>query len=69
MAYNFSNDRAENAQAKQMPASGIDRETVHRIRQQGRIERAKIVRRCFAMLRRAVVRRGDVTADICHGSS
>lgn len=52
MTYNFSNYYAENVSTLQGPASGIDQEVVHRIRQQGRIERAKTVRRCFAGLKR-----------------
>ncbi|WP_274427253.1 hypothetical protein [Chelativorans sp. YIM 93263] len=52
MAYIFSNNYAENISICQVPASGIDQEAVHRIRHQGRIERAKIVRQCFATLKR-----------------
>lgn len=52
MAYIFSNCHAENVSTRQVPASGIDQEAVHRIRQQGRIERAKFVRQCFASLKR-----------------
>lgn len=48
----FSNYHAENVSTRQVPASGIDQEAVHRIRHQGRIERAKIVRQCFAILKR-----------------
>lgn len=51
MAHSFSNDHAENA-ALQVPASGIDEEAIHRIRHQGRIERAKVVRQWLAKLKR-----------------
>ena len=51
MAYSFSNHHAENVSTRQVPASGIDEEAVHRIRHQGRIERTKIVRQCLAKLR------------------
>lgn len=52
MAYSFSNYYTEDVSTRQLRVSGIDQETVHRIRNQGRIERAKIVRRCFATLKR-----------------
>lgn len=52
MGYSFSNCTAESDPVRRVPASGIDQEAVHQIRQQGRIERAKIVRQCFAALRR-----------------
>lgn len=52
MAYSFPNYHAENVSTRQIPASGINQEAVHRIRHQGRIERAKVVRRCFATLKR-----------------
>ena len=52
MAYSFSNYHAESVYTRQLPASGIDQEAVHRIRHQGRIERAKVVRHCFATLKR-----------------
>ncbi|PTM57802.1 hypothetical protein C8J48_0363 [Desmospora activa DSM 45169] len=51
MAYIFSNYHAENVSTRQVPASGIDQETVHRIRHQGRNERAKNVRQCFTILK------------------
>lgn len=57
MACSFSNYHAENVSTRQVPASGIDQEAVHRIRHQGRIERAKVVRRGFAMLKRAIRKR------------
>ena len=69
MASNFSNYRAENVSTRRSPASGIDRETVHRIRHQGRIERAKIVRQCFAMLKRAITKRVGTAVRFGHGSS
>jgi hypothetical protein len=52
MAYSFSNHHAENVSTRQFPASGIDEEAVHRIRHQGRIERAKVVRQGIAQLKR-----------------
>lgn len=52
MVYSFSNYYAENVSTRQVLASGIDKEAVHRIRHQGRIERAKVVRQCFAKLKR-----------------
>jgi hypothetical protein len=52
MAYSFSNHHAENVSTRQVPASGIDEEAVHRIRHQGRIERAKVVRQGIAQLKR-----------------
>ncbi|RNF34995.1 hypothetical protein [Paracoccus methylarcula] len=54
MTDSFSDNRPEKSFIRQVPASGIDREAIHRIREQGRIERAKIVRRCFVALKRAV---------------
>lgn len=63
MTYSFSDRHAEHASTRQGPAAGIDREAVHRIRRQGRIERAKLVRRCFALLkRRATALKHSVTA-------
>ena len=55
MDYNFSNQSAGDAPARQGSVFGIDQETVHRIREQTRIERAKVVRQCFAMLKRLAV--------------
>ena len=52
MAYIFSISHAENVSPRRVPASGIDQEAVHRIRHQGRIERAKIVRQCIAIFKR-----------------
>lgn len=52
MVYSFSNHHAENVSTREVPASGVDEEAVHRIRHQGRIERAKVVRQCLARLRR-----------------
>ncbi|WP_198174200.1 hypothetical protein [Mesorhizobium xinjiangense] len=61
MAYSFSN--SENVSTRQLRASGIDQEAIYRIRNQGRIERAKIIRQCFATLKRFA------TAAYCGGGS
>ena len=52
MQRSYSNCPAEQVSPCQVPASGIDQEAIHRIRQQGRIERAKVVRQGFAALKR-----------------
>ncbi|MGM0559695.1 MAG: hypothetical protein ACQETX_01325 [Pseudomonadota bacterium] len=52
MEYSFSNIISEAVSTCQGPAPGIDQEAVHRIRNQGRIERAKTVRQGFARLKR-----------------
>lgn len=52
MSYSFSNFTAESNTAGRVPASGIDQEAAHRIRHQGRIERAKIVRHCLVAIGR-----------------
>lgn len=52
MGYSFSNCTAESDPVRRVPASGIDQEAVHRIRQLGRIERAKIVRHCLVAIGR-----------------
>lgn len=69
MAYSFSNDHAENVSTRPVSASGIDQEAVHRIRHQGRIERAKVVRRGFAMLKRALLKRIATAAHFGEGIS
>jgi hypothetical protein len=51
MVYSFSKHHAENVSSRRVPASGVDEEAVHRIRRQGRIQRAKI-RQCLARLKR-----------------
>lgn len=51
MEHRFSNTHSESA-TRQVPASGIDEEAIHRIRHQGRIERAKVVRQWVAKLKR-----------------
>lgn len=53
MEHKISNDNAENVSTRRLAASGIDQEVIHRIRNRGRIERAKVVRRWFAALGRA----------------
>lgn len=52
MAHSFSNYHAENFSTRHIATSGIDQEAAHLIRHQGRIERAKVVRQCFAELKR-----------------
>lgn len=52
MENSFSNYHAENSSTRRIPTSGIDQEAVHRIRHQGRIERAKVIRQCLAELKR-----------------
>jgi len=56
MSRSFSNYHAEHVSPCRVPASGIDQEAIHQIRQQGRIERAKVVRQGFAALKRMATR-------------
>lgn len=52
MSYIFFNSTAKDVATRQASASGIDQEAIHQIRLQARIERAKVVRQCFASLKR-----------------
>ena len=52
METTFSNYSVENISRCRAPASRINQEALHHIRRQGRIERAKVFRQCFAILKR-----------------
>lgn len=56
MSYKFSNNRIKDVSRHPVSAFGADQESLHQIREQARIERVKVVRQGFAMLRRAIFR-------------
>ncbi|WP_404425600.1 hypothetical protein [Thalassospira australica] len=56
MSRSFSESYAKDVSCHPVSAFGADQESLHQIRQQGRIERVKVVRQGLAMLRRAVFR-------------
>ena len=69
MSYIFSNYRRENVSPSRVPASGIDQEMVHRIRRQGRIERAKVVRQFLAYFKLGILNRIATVTRIGGGIS
>lgn len=52
MSYIFYNSYTENTSICPASVSGIDQEGAHRIREQARIERVKVVRQFLAILMR-----------------
>jgi hypothetical protein len=67
MSCKFSNNRIKDVTRHPVSAFGADQESLHQIREQARIERVKVVRQGFAMLRRAIFRHLN-PADHSRGS-
>lgn len=53
----FYNSNVENISLQKGSIPLVDQEAVHRIRQQARIERVKVVRQFFAMIKRTSFKR------------
>ncbi len=69
MSYIFYNLSIGNTATRHTQGSGIDQEVIHRICLQARFERAKVVRQCFAILTRAILKRMTATNYIGRSAS